>query len=351
MISQEKTYNKVMKLAITICATENYTYAMKDQAVRVQAALRYANIENPVIILVTDKSGKMGPIFDLYNQLIPGGNIILKDLEGLTEGENYKTNSQLLISRMRTAAFNEARIENVDFCLSLDSDVLPAINGIQAALDMLAFDKGYYSVACMMYTSQGGGPWLCGRGTTQEQILPDFYENERDIPQRYLDFKAKYEEQLPKSTTKEEVEKIHKKLGWIRKRFGKYNPKYNVFEANAKGWRKRGWFDNAYPAIGKGAAVPSDWCGFGATMLSRKALAHANFDGYQGQGTEDLYVCFTKWKPNDIRIVAISHVVCDHVVRDRKEKGKYIHVQGYHEETGECEGHLRQRWLPFTEQA
>jgi len=57
---------------------------------------------------------------------------------------------------------------------------------------------------------------------------------------------------------------------WVDKRIEKYPPKSNVFVANGKKWRRRGWFDFAYPAIGKGAIVPSDWCGFGATMMNKK---------------------------------------------------------------------------------
>lgn len=340
-----------MKFAITICATKSYIYAMKDQAVRVQGALRYAGIDDPFIILITDMSEGMNEVANLYKVLLPNSDVKVLHIPELNEAENYKTPAQLLIAKMRTIAFNQARRLDVDFCLSLDSDVLPAINGVQTCLDMLSFDKGYYNVACMMYTSQGGGPWLCGRGTSTEHILPDFYDDERLIPKRYLDFNKKYQDLFSKSKDKMEAQKIFNKLSWVKKRFAKYAPKMNIFQANAKKWRKRGWFDNAYPAIGKGSCVPSDWCGFGATMMTRKALANANFDGYQGQGTEDLYVIYTKWKPNDIKIVAIPHSVCDHIVRDRKVKNNYIHVFGYHEESGECEGHLRQRWIPYVPQA
>lgn len=339
-----------MKLAITIVATKNYTYAMKDQAARVQGSLGYCKISDPIIILITDQSGEMDSISSLYKNLLPDAMIIQKDMAELNESANYKIPAQLLISKMRTAAFNEARRHDVDFCLSLDSDVLPAINGIQTCLDMLSFDKGYYDVACILYTSQGGGPWLCGRGTTQHQILPDFYEDERNVPKRYIKFKKIHEEEMTKVDNKESAEKIHKKLEWVRKRIEKYPPKSDVFGSNSIKWRKRGWFDNAYPAIGKGACVPTDWCGFGATMMNRRALAHAHFDGYQGAGTEDLYVCFHKWKPNGIKLVAIPHSLCDHIVRSRREPGTFTHVHGYHEESGEFEGHIRQRWTPYISQ-
>lgn len=339
-----------MKLAITVCATKKYAYAMLEQCTRVVSALNYAEIKDPVIILISDTSGALKQVEQMYKDLLPEAEVILKQLDDLKEAENYKTTAQLCISRMRTAAFNEARKMGVDYCLSLDSDVLPAVNGIDCCLNALKFDKGYYGVACMLYTSQGGGPWLCGRGTLERPILPDFYPEERSIPERYFKYKTKLEESLKLVKSHTEAEPIYKKIQWLTKRFDKYPPTGNVFTLNGKKWMKRGWFDQAYPSIGKGSMVPTDWCGFGATMLSKKALAHASFDGYQGLGTEDLYVCFHKWKANEIKLVAISHCVCDHIVRSRKEEGKFIHVQGHFEESGECEGHLRQRHIPFIEQ-
>jgi len=54
---------------------------------------------------------------------------------------NYKEAAQLTIAQMRTVGFSKARELNVDYCFSLDSDILPAINGIQCALDILNLIK------------------------------------------------------------------------------------------------------------------------------------------------------------------------------------------------------------------
>jgi hypothetical protein len=41
-------------------------------------------------------------------------------------------------------------------------------------------------VAACPYPSQGGGDFLCGRGTSRNPILPDFDEAEKDIPDDLL---------------------------------------------------------------------------------------------------------------------------------------------------------------------
>ena len=103
----------------------------------------------------------------------------------------------------------------------------------------------------------------------------------------------------------------------------------------------------AYPAIGKGAIVPTDWVGLGATMLSKKALSLAHFDGYEGKGTQDLYLGWTRWKPAGLNMCVTTHSICDHVVRKRDGENQvwddFTHVHVYHEMDGEYEGHLRQR--------
>jgi hypothetical protein len=125
----------------------------------------------------------------------------------------------------------------------------------------------------------------------------------------------------------------------------------NVWECNSKfGWRRRGWLENAYPAIGVGAVVPSDWCGFGCTLMNHAALQLANFDGYDGQGTEDLYVVWRRWHPAGLRINVIPHCPCDHVIWQKKKGGaedEYNIILSSHETQGECVGHLRTRKVPW----
>ena len=128
-------------------------------------------------------------------------------------------------------------------------------------------------------------------------------------------------------------------------------PDGNIWEVIAKhGWRRRGWLDSAYPGIGLGAVVPSDWCGFGCTLMNREALALADFEGYEGKGTEDLFVCWNRWHPAGLRINVIPHCPCDHVIWEKKKGGsatEYNHIVAYHEQRGEARGHLRTRVVPW----
>jgi hypothetical protein len=124
-------------------------------------------------------------------------------------------------------------------------------------------------------------------------------------------------------------------------------PDGNIWEVTAKhGWRRRGWMDFAYPGIGYGAVVPSDWCGLGCTLLSKGALAHADFCGYDGRGTQDLFLCWSRWHPAGLRIACVPHVACDHIKR-QAGKPEILHHRAYHEQEGECRGHLRVRTQPF----
>jgi len=123
-------------------------------------------------------------------------------------------------------------------------------------------------------------------------------------------------------------------------------PKGNVFELNAKKWRRRGWFDNAHPGLGKGAVLETDWTGMGCTLMSGKALASAAFDGYDGKGTQDLFLNWRRWKPNDLRFCVIPHCVCEHVV-SANDGDRKVHAFAHHEPLGECQGHLRVQHRPF----
>jgi hypothetical protein len=109
--------------------------------------------------------------------------------------------------------------------------------------------------------------------------------------------------------------------------------------------------DFAYPGIGYGAIVPSDWCGLGCTLLSKRALAHADFTGYEGKGTQDLFLCWSRWYPAGLKIACVPHIACDHIKHRPPEAPKdappIIHYRAYHETEGECRGHLRTRQQPF----
>ena len=155
-------------------------------------------------------------------------------------------------------------------------------------VQMLAFDDGYYGVATCPYPSQGGGGFLFGRGTPQKQIADDVTEDERTLPKELQGELKKHRANLitgekPPADWIREMQRLEEEVK-------KCPPEGNVFELNAKGWKKRGWGEMAYPAIGKGSIVPTDWVGMGNTLIGSKALQLADFAGYDGKGTEDLFL-------------------------------------------------------------
>jgi hypothetical protein len=279
--------------------------------------------------------------------LLPSAEVDFIADDRLKKGAvGYDNSSQLLIAQMRTMATSRAVAWGADVCWSLDSDVLPPANALNCMLDILSFDNGYYGVAACPYPSQGGGAFLCGRGTQQHAILPCFSEEEKDIPKKLIEKR----EGLRKKIDKLKRPPSSDLLGQLKdldKQIEAVPPKCNVFELNGEKWRKRGWFDNAYPAIGKGGVVPTDWCGFGCTLMGKEALAQCDFTGYDGSGTEDLYINWHRWFPNGIKIAAIAHCPCDHVVRSRSVEGKLVHIHTTHEQEGEYVGHLRQVPRPW----
>lgn len=346
-----------MKLAIYTCGTKGYTYAMLAQARRVQSMVSSCDSRDIELLVIVAGDGCDGntQAVEEYKKILPHASVELIKADKVSAGEkNYDNSTQLLIAQLRTVATRRAMAWGADYCLSLDSDVLPPNNALRCMLDMLSFDNGYYGVAACPYPSQGGGSFLCGRGTPQRQILPCFFDDEKNIPPKLLKkheaLKArfkKYEEDNKRPT-----QAMMDSADAIEKSIDELPPKDNVFALNGEKWRQRGWFDNAYPAIGKGAVVPTDWCGFGCTLMNKEALSLCDWSGYDGSGTEDLYIVWSRWFPNNIRIAAIPHTPCDHVIRHRKDKGKLVHLVAGHELDGEYVGHLRQYnkpWYDHTE--
>lgn len=338
------------KLAIYTCATAGYAYALEAQARKIQGALLACDDDLQVlVVIVSEGNDDATRAVELYEDLIPNAVVKhIRDKRFVDGHENYKASAQLVIAQMRTAATTAARAWGADFLLAMDSDVLPPHNAIRCMLDMLEFDNGYYGVAACPYPSQGGGDFLCGRGTPQQPIAPDFYEDEKEVPE---DLKAERDAALKEFQEEPGDKSKTERLKAAEDAIRALPPKTGVFGSNAKEWRKRGWFSQAYPAIGKGAIVPTDWCGFGCTMMNREAMALCDFTGYDGGGTEDLFIVWHRWWPNRIRIAALPHCVCDHVIREKergedgKETGKVTirHCFAGHEGSGECEGHLRQQ--------
>lgn len=353
-----------MKLGIYTTATPNHSYALSAQARALQSACLYAGVDDPIVCLVCSDDGFADTIETLYENLFPDIQIIKiknKEWKDCEAGKYYKNPVQLMIAQMRTAGTRALLAAGCDRILSMDSDVLPPHNSIQCMLTMLEFDRGYYQVAACPYPSQGGGAFLGGRGTHRNPILPDHYDDEKDIPEALLKERdgliKKHDALAEKFKTVRVTPAREKELLGYRKRLDEINekvkampPRANIFSLNGEKWRKRGWFDNAYPAIGKGAVVPTDWVGCGCTMMTKEAAVMCDWSGYNGGGTEDLYICFKRWAANSVRIATISHCPCDHVVRDRNNPEKFIHVQTFHELEGECEGHLRQVNVPWYSQ-
>lgn len=357
---------KSIKLGIYTVSTLKHSYALKAQARALQSACIYAKIKKPTIVVVCSSEDFFDEIEIEYKNLLPKADVRIikrKEFYDCENRVNYKNEVQLMIAQMRTLATRELLALGCNRILSMDSDVLPKFNSIRCMLDMLSFDNGFYDVAQCPYPSQGGGAFLGGRGTKQRQILEDFTEKELNVPKE-LKEKLKNERKNLKAYLKDlnernvevnekdnkKLEQKHKKIKELEEELKKCPPKSNVFTLNGKKWRKRGWFDYAYPAIGKGSVVPVDWVGFGCTMMSEKAASLCDFTGYIGAGTEDLYIIWNRWNQNNIKIANIAHCPSDHIIRDREVEGNLIHIFTYHEETGEFEGHLRQERRPWYSQ-
>ena len=336
-----------MKLCIYTAATTGYGVALKAQAQRIIAGLSLeTRIKELIFVFVTDNEEEVKKAKEVYELAGLQVKIILTDKQG---GENYKEKAQLLIASMRQEASSFAIAWGADYCLALDSDVLPPANAIRSMIDILQFDGGFYSVSFCPYPSQGGGAFLGGRGTPQSPILPDFYEDEKEVPKELTD-KRESQRKLATKGTEKQKQKARDELNNIEKEIRSIPPKSNVFVCNGQKWRQRGWFDFAYPAIGRGSIVPVDWIGFGCTMMNKRALSLCDFTGYDGRGTEDLFINFRRWYPAGLKIACIPHCPCDHVIRDRdKDKSGHILVATGHSDDPEHDGHLRQWQIPWIE--
>ena len=352
------------KLAITVCATKSYLYAMKSQCRRIVANIQ--GLEPGLVVFVGDDSKQCKDMAKFWQDEFPEDwkhRYIAVDQKSAGEHPNYKPSAQLVLARLRGLAFSTARQWGADLCWSLDSDVLPPANALACMRQMLEFDGGFYGVSTCSYPNDA---FLGGFGTQQNPISPNAYPDEVQLPDPVAAARELLAEfavdpanppapgnpkrALRPATTAPELKHRRERLdGWIIRK--NYPPKGNVFQLNAEGgWRPRGWFEHAYPGIGRGSVVPVDWCGFGCTLMGKRALSLATFEGYDGAGTEDLWVCWKHWHPDGIRINCISHVVCDHVIHQKKKggaDGEYVHLRAFHEPQGACAGHLRTEKRPW----
>jgi hypothetical protein len=339
-----------MRILITTCATDNYLYAM-DALLQAVAQNVYENnnrregVEYELHLVGNKSINKYGTY---AQEILPDCVEVLSHLdEKWRETAKYQPEQNLMVAQMRTAALHRARKINADFIWFLDADVIPVPNSLACSLDMLAFDGGWYDIAFCPYGSQGGGSFLGGHGSPETPIFPDYNPDEREVPKS---LRQKFE-RLTRAFEKKPTRENRDALRAVGKEIKETCPvKFggNIDRLNAEyGWRRRGWYDAAYPGTGLGMVLPTAWWGFGCTLLSRKALSHCDFFGYAGRGTEDLFVGYQKFFSRSFRSCVIPHCPAGHVIR-KGEKREIVHCHAYHEIIDEeTRGHLRRAHLPF----
>ena len=350
-------------IAITVSATKSYLHSWSQCVRAISAAASHH--EEAHFIFATDESKEGKAAAEFAKCELPDGwkvSVLTLPIKDDTT-VRYKDEAQLRIAALQGACFSLARKVRATRCLVVESDTIIPANALRVlewTLDMPKADGSpYYHIAAATYPN---GLFLGGFGTPQHQIAEDFLPSERKLKPRLKLCLEKCEERLkalkrPESEDEEKLarkvgEKEGKRMGRLREMVKKSPPDGNVWEVTAKhGWRRRGWMDFAYPSIGRGAVVPSDWCGLGCTLLSGIALAHADFTGYEGKGTQDLFLCWSRWHPEGLKIACVPHIACDHIKKKssdaKSDVPEIIHYRAYHETGGEHLGHLRVREQPF----
>jgi len=337
---------KNKKIITVVVGTESYLKPMQSCFRRIHSAIEHARRpdQEHMIICVTDKKSLKKA--QILVKRFENNMVIPVDVE--ENGDHYKTDRQLMIATLQSIGFEAARQNGCNFLWSVEADVLVPHNALLTSMQMLEFDSGYYDVAFVTYPSQGGGSFLGGHGDPQHPIAEDWLPEERKLGSKLKALiKGNKKRLLDVDLNDKLRKKEEKRMIRIRELIKKRPPKGNVFELNSKKWRRRGWLDNAWPGIGKGAIIPTDWTGLGCTLMSKRAAEIAHFDGYDGGGTQDLFLNWHRWHPEGLRFCCITHTVCDHVVRDEKSKNGFTTIKAYHESTGEHRGHLRQRRTLF----
>jgi len=331
-----------MILAVCVAATKSYLHAW-EMCIRSIAAAS-SHYQDAHFIFATDQSDESRSAEELLKRELPDGwKIHVLRLPISDDKKDYKHAAQLRIAALQGAAFAFARAKvRANLCWSVESDNIVPANALRVlewALQMPdATGQPVYDVAAATYPN---GLFLGGFGTQQHPINEDFAPEEKKIKPRLKLCLERCEKRL--KTKPDERESA--RMARLQARVKRAPPDGNIWEVIAKhGWRRRGWMDFAYPGIGEGAVVPSDWCGLGCTLLSKRALALADFAGYDGGGTQDLFLCWHRWAPARLRIACVPHIACDHV---KREGARIVHHRAYHEQSGECRGHLRVRSQEF----
>ena len=328
-----------MTLVITTYATARYTYALEAQAPLLLAALAYARIDPTDChwIYTSDGSPEAHAAFQTVTALLPKTLTThhhpLPNLHESPDGQHL-TASNLTIAKLQAHAWHHARLLGATHVWSLESDILPNPNTLRTLLDTLTFDNHHYDVAMAAYPNAA---YLGGHGTPQNWILPNVYEDERQLtPELTARLEARTKRTAdPTPLTEDEIAAFKQ----LDTDLEAAPPKGNTFGLNAEGWRPRGWLESAYPGIGQGAIVPTHWVGLGCTLLSARALHLANWTGYQGHGTQDLWLCWRCWHPAGLRLAVVPHSLCSHMKRAKDDT--YTTWFARHELGGPSHGHLR----------
>ena len=349
-------------LVIATYATENYCYAQHAQAPVVIQSLRYAKIAptDVAFVFVGDGSKTSTAAFEGHRTRLllfglPDARIIRIKLDvACNANASHGKNSNLVIAEMQNEAMDMARCLGADLFWSLESDILPQPNVLQTLIDVLRMDHGYYGVAMATYPNES---YLGGYGNPQQWISPTVYPDERDVDKVLEPWLAQRnhrqqrgpspmniqeerwaaaidlivaetppEELAPdiacwaagvmrrRFTASPVTEEEKKWWGALEIALDNCPPTGNVFERNAaKGWRPRGWLEDAHPGVGLGGVLRSFWVGMGCTLIGARALDLANFIGYDGGCTQDLWLCWQAWFPKNINLATVTHAICSHV--------------------------------------
>jgi len=331
-------------IAITVSATKGYLHAWRE-CVRGIAAAASHHAEAH-FIFSTDESKDAERAANVAHQELPEGwKISVLKHPFKEDAKDYQAAAQCRIAVLQGAGFALARKIRATLCWVVESDTIVPAHSLRMLEWTLAMPQAdgrpYYDIAAATYPN---GLFLGGFGTPQNPIAEDFLPSERKLAHRLKLCLEACEKRLESPKDQASADREGRRRARLRERVKKAPPLGNVFEMNALGYRRRGWMDFAYPGIGLGSVVPSDWCGLGCTLLSGAALSHADFTGYDGRGTQDLFLCWRKWHPAGLRIACVPHVTCDHI---KASPEGVVHHVAYHEPDGECRGHLRVRHQPF----
>lgn len=320
-----------MNVVVITAATKLFSYALYGSIMSVKRAMAGTPYTH---ILATDKSGVAEKIIKST-----GVNSDILELDVDDEVLKYKEASQIVIARLQQACLDRAVVMGADVCWSVESDILVHPDSFRGLRWVLDCPNPAYDIAVSTYWN---GSFLCGRGTEKRQICEDYTEDEREIPE---DLKKRIEEKRKEiASINEKREKpsedLIKELQELDGKIRECPPKGNVFALNAIKWRRRGWLDQAYPgAAVYGSVLPTDWCGMGCTLLSQRALSLSNFDGYDGKGTQDLYLVWNRWQPAGLKIACNVSVPASHVKRG--PDGHVLHQPFFSPHDEETSGHIR----------